>query len=197
MNLSLNQKLATGAFALSFLAMTVSLIIPKKKSNSEADIHYVSVIELADGIRNRDELSLYDLRPDSEFVQFHIPTASSVSLTDLMHIRSDNKKNIILYSGDDSLAIQGYFILKGLELSPASVLKGGIHDWYERLLYPQLPVHIEPEDQKLAGRIKELSQFFGGRPGRSEESNILNYYRDQDTEEPKASGRKPLVRMGC
>lgn len=197
MRLSSNQKLAFSAFILSFLALIVGLTTPVNKyATSKTSVEYISVLELATEIKNKEHLQLFDLRSDSSYSAFHIPTAKNVSTAQLLKLKPDSKTKTVLYSRDENLSIQSFLILKEIGTANLFVLKGGIRDWYDRILYPKIPILVPETDKELANQIKSISAFYGGRPVRTEEENSLEYYRGTlNTFSIKKTTK--LVRMGC
>ncbi|MTI87217.1 MAG: rhodanese-like domain-containing protein [Balneolaceae bacterium] len=194
MSFSLNQKLAAGAFLLSFLALVTSLIFPIPVSLRGPE--YISVTELAHSIKNRDELTLIDVRPEQAFNEFHLPTARHIPTSKLKNEKLSYTQAVVFYSGDDSLSIQAWQAFKKRGHDNISVLRGGAHDWHERILYPRMPLQIPPTQISLANEIKELSAFFGGRPRYVEDHHVLGYYfRKQNKTQTKRSQK--LMRMGC
>lgn len=196
MKLSLNHKLALVAFLLSVSAMAVSIFsvdIPSSKDGSEPK--YISVLELAERIKNRDNFLLVDLRSLADYNQFSIPTSKNIPIKELSDFNPETKVQPIVYSETDSLSSRAFFILKDKKFENTLILKGGIQDWYNRLLYPRMPKTIPEEDQDLADRVKSLSTYFGGRSQFVDEGNPLEYYKGASSNQTKIKSQ--LVRMGC
>ncbi len=196
MNFSLNQKLAFSAFSLSFLALIGGLISPLDQPPiPEKELDYISVIQLATEIKDKQPIQLIDLRNDSSFNAFHIPTAKSASLAQLLHQELYPTPKTVLYSGDDSISEQAFYMMTGKGIDNLYVLEGGIQDWYNRILYPKMPKVIPESDKELALQVKTLSAYFGGRSVFVDEGNPLDYYRGIKPNIPIIESR--LVRMGC
>lgn len=197
MSFSLNQKLALFAFSLSFLTMVVSLLIPRHSEEKEnPEIAFIDVIELATKIKNKEPILVIDVRDEREFQQFHIPSASHIPLDKLLEENLKSKQSTIVYSANDQLANQAYYMLKGLEVSSPYVLKGGVNDWYDRILYPKVSLKVSDSDKTLTNQIKSLSSFYGGKVEFVNDTTVLNYYKGIESSRTKKEKPK-LVRMGC
>lgn len=196
MNLSLNLKLALIAFSLSLFALVIEVISSSNKHPlSEGKIEYISVLQLANEIKNRQTINLFDLRDDSSFAAFHIPTATNTTPPTLLNQEIKSTEKTVLYSGKDSLSIQAFFMMREKGFDNLYVLEGGIQDWYNRILYPHMPLIVPTEDQDLANKVKNLSTYFGGRSQFVNQGNPLDYYKNDIDVQPKIESK--LVRMGC
>ncbi len=196
MKLSINHKLAVVAFSLSVSAMVVSVFsgdMPSLKDGREPK--YISVLELAERIKNRDNFLLIDLRSLADYNQFRIPTSKHIPIEELSDFNPETEAQLIVYAETDSLPSFAFSVLKGKGFENPLVLKGGIQDWYNRLLYPKMPLTIPEEDQDLADRVKSLSTYFGGRSQFVDHGNPLDYYKSTPSNQPKIESQ--LVRMGC
>lgn len=193
MNLSLNQKLGVLAFVLSLIAMVISVSYSKQTVMENK----ITVLELAKAIRSREELLLIDVRDQDSFWEFHIPTASSIPLSEIPYADLTTQVPLVIYSGDDSLATKAYSIILNRRISNVALLKGGVHDWYERILYPKIPFELAEQNKALASEIKEIAEFFGGKINRTEDETSLDYYQDASTKSIQTKRETPLVRMGC
>lgn len=197
MSYSLNQKLAVFAFSISLLAMITSVTLPYSETRKkDPKINLISVLELAHDIKNRESISLIDVRPSTEFEEFNIPTAINLSLAELITSELPQDDPIVIYSGDELLSEQAYFMLSGLGKNHIFVLKGGVHDWYDFILYPKLPKEIPESNDSLAKEVKSLSSFFGGRIEFVDDVKALDYY-EKDSGNKAKKHPKSLERMGC
>tara|TARA_R110000868_G_scaffold259361_7_gene517393 strand:+ start:14203 stop:14799 length:597 start_codon:yes stop_codon:yes gene_type:complete len=198
MKLSLNKKLAGLAFLLSLLAMLISLIFPSSASQKRASIkiEYLSVLDLATEIRNRKPVRLIDLRDDSSFAAFHIPTAEPYSLNNLQNLEINSSIKTTLYSDEVDISEQAFYLLADRGMENLFVLNGGIQDWYDRILYPKMPKTIPDNYEDIATQIKSLSAYFGGHSIYVDEGNPLNYYKGIAESSPSTKTKR-LIRMGC
>ena len=127
---------------------------------------HVSAVRLAEWIRGRRPgLRVIDLRPDSEYEAFHVPTASHVAITGLAGLNPAPDQTIVLYSGTSAEAAQAWVMVRALGATHAYYLRGGAEAWAEDIMSPALP---EPSGNKAldstAAHVGELSRYFGGVP---------------------------------
>ncbi|MEQ9266279.1 MAG: rhodanese-like domain-containing protein [Balneolaceae bacterium] len=201
MSFTLNQKLAAFAFFISLLAMITSLILPQEaEENETSQVDYFSVLELAQDIRGKENISVIDLRPASDFEKFNIPSSINLTLSELLDFETPRHSSLILYSDNDTQSEQAYFMLKGLGKTQHFVLKGGVEDWYDYILYPKLPKAVTDSNQMLVSKIKALTSFFGGRIEFIDDAEILEYYLEKPVNNNHKGPKKVvknLERMGC
>ncbi|MBO6522661.1 MAG: rhodanese-like domain-containing protein [Balneolaceae bacterium] len=196
MKLNINHKLALAAFILSVSALGVSVFSGDTSSaKNEDEPQYITVLELAEQIKNREDFLLIDLRSLSDYNQFNIPTAKHLPIAELYDFNTEMEVQLIVYAEADSLSSLAFSVLKDKGFENMLVLKGGIQDWYNRLLYPKMPLTIPEEDIEIANHVKELSAYFGGRSQFVDEGNPLEYYKSTSSNQPKIKSQ--LVRMGC
>jgi rhodanese-related sulfurtransferase len=137
----------------------------------EREVDHVSVEDLAGWIIvGREDFRLVDLRSPQDFAAYHIPRAENVpvaSLTDHPLLRNER---IVLYSEGGIHSAQAWFLLKAREYKGVYILRGGLDEWKEKILFPRPEANPTPEQAAAFARIKEVSKFFGGTPqGQSEE----------------------------
>lgn len=195
-----NQKLALLAFTLAFLAMIASFIIPDGLYSIKQKPSYIPVLDLAEKIMNREKLHLIDLRSEEEYLKFHIPTAQNRAFEEYLSNTTKYKDTIVFYSGDDTLTRQLWNVLPDTLKPKIKILYGGVHDWYERLLYPKLPGTFSTKDSVTMERIKKLNKFYGGRMEFVEDHDLLHYYHKDMTKVLWANPKRThhgLVRKGC
>jgi len=73
-------------------------------------------------------------------------------------------------------------------------------NWYDRLLYPKIPLIIPNEDSLLVEKIKELSRFYGGQPEFVKDPDVLLYYHKDILEIEQKTPvleHKNFKRTGC
>ena len=158
----MNARLVAGAGAL-VLAATAALVgSPDPGAGSDANLRalaseiehetdHVTAIELAQWIRERRPgLRVLDVRTDSEFSAYHIPTAERIPLSSLSATRFQPNETVVLYSEGGAHAAQGWVLLRTAGLHNVYFLRGGILDWMEDVMNPSAP--------------SELTRYFGGTP---------------------------------
>lgn len=121
---------------------------------------HVSARQLAEWIRDRRPgLRVIDVRSPTEFHDYAIPTAENVPIAELARSRFAPDQTIVLYSQEGAHAAQAWVMLRSLGVTQAVFVPGGLADWYEEVLSPQLPASSADR-----ARIVELSHYFGGSP---------------------------------
>jgi hypothetical protein len=81
-------------------------------------------------------------------------------------LASDLQRNekIILYSEGGIHSAQAWFLLKVQGFKSVYMLFGGLTEWQEKILFPQMPENATPEQLSAFQKIAEVSKFFGGTP---------------------------------
>ena len=196
--ISFNKKLAVVAFILSFFAMIFSFIFPKGLKNKEKP-KYISVYTLAQKIKNKENIQVIDLRKNADFKKFHIPTAKNILIKNWLKPSEESSDLLVFYSGDDFLTRKLWIQLPESIKKISTVLYGGIHDWYEMLLYPKLPINASKKDSIILKNIKTLTKYFGGKIEFVNDYKTLNYYKkDISNANWSSKNRKnSLVHKGC
>lgn len=188
-------RLTIIAFVLSGLAFAAAS--PDGFSGINKQPNFISVIDLAQKIKKREELQLIDLRESQFYNEFHIPTARNIPLGEIDFSEID--PGTVFYSGDDLLSRKLWDSALESERSKITILYGGVRDWYDRLLYPTLPYGDMVDDPELLGEIHTLCDFYGGFADFESDAKLLNYYQiNLSTAKWPSSQRKgTLVRKGC
>lgn len=179
--------------------MVFSFIAPDGWKNVNERPNYISVLDLAEKIKRREDIQLIDLRSPQEYDEFHLPTARNLSEKDLVQYKMPESNTVVFYSSDDKQTSHLWSILDDQRKKQSYILYGGVHDWYSRLLYPKVPLNITPKDSLLTKKIISLSKFYGGRIEVSEQHHLLDYYR-LDLESARSNAKShhgSLRRKGC
>jgi rhodanese-related sulfurtransferase len=125
----------------------------------EHEDDHVTALELAQWIHDRKPgLRVLDVRSDSEFAAYHIPSAERVPLTALASLPATETETLVLYSEGGAHAAQGWVLLRATGHRNAYFLRGGLLDWMEDVMNPMLPADTSRD------RIAALSRYFGGVP---------------------------------
>jgi rhodanese-related sulfurtransferase len=131
----------------------------------QREVDHVDPVALADWIvKGKSDYRLIDLRSQAEFNQYHIPGAENIPLASLSDYGLERNEKIILYSEGGIHSAQAWFLLKAMGYKSAYMLRGGLDDWKDVVLFPTLPSNPRPEQLEAFSRMKELSKFFGGTP---------------------------------
>lgn len=171
---SLNAKLALTLLLLGFLAIFAG--DPYGNARTEIDakelalivdnqVDHIAAGELADWIiQNRADYRLVDLRTETEFSEYHIPTAENIPLAGLIDADLQRNEKIVLYSEGGIHSAQAWFLLKAKGYKAVYMLFGGLEEWKDKVLFPAVPENPTPEQLMAFAKIKEVSKYFGGTP---------------------------------
>jgi rhodanese-related sulfurtransferase len=118
---------------------------------------HVTALELAQWIRERRPgLRVLDVRSDSEFTAYHVPSAERVPLDSLVAMKSSGSETLVLYSEGGAHAAQGWVLLKTLGFKRVYFLRGGLLEWMDDVMSP-----VVAAGDTTTGA---LSRYFGGTP---------------------------------
>lgn len=195
-NFTLNKKLAILVILVAMLAMSLSVISPNGLNAVNERPNFISVLDLAERIKKRDKINLLDLRSQVKYDSFHLPSAEFFQ--DKKQL-AKHSNQYVFYSDDYKSSMKLWSSLTNETKEKSYILYGGVHDWYENLLYPEIPIHISDKDSELTSRIIMLNKFYGGRIEMSEKHHLLDYYYlDMKKVKTHASTHGgSLVRKGC
>src|SRR5688572_3116346 len=125
----------------------------------------ISAPELADRIiRGADSQRIFDLRPRRAFEQFHIPSASHVTIEELSHIPISPQTSVVLYGEARKTVADGVRVLRARGHQDVRVLREGVYEWLARVHEPRLAVDATQTERADFERAAALSRFFGGVP---------------------------------
>ncbi len=173
-NLSLNKKLALFVFILGFMALFAGS--PYKGTQLKVDaselamivqkeVDHVASEELAGWIvQGKADYRLLDLRDEKDFGEYHIPTAENIQLTALKEAQLGRNEKTVLYSDGGIHSAQAWFLLKAEGYKGVYILRGGLEEWKDNVLFPRLADNASPAEVAAFERTKLLSKFFGGIP---------------------------------
>jgi hypothetical protein len=122
----------------------------------EREADHVTALELAAWIRDRKPgLRVLDVRPDSEYVAYHIPTARRLALAGIDTLRPRGGETLVLYSEGGAHAAQAWVLLRAAGHARVYFLRGGLLEWMDDVMNPL------PGGDPAA---RALSEYFGGTP---------------------------------
>lgn len=131
----------------------------------QREVDHIDPIDLADRIiKGRSDYRLIDLRAKAEYDEYHIPSAENVPLATLPEYGLERNEKIILYSEGGIHSAQAWFLLKAMGYRSVYMLRGGLDDWKDMVLFPSLAQNPSPEQRAAFEKTKEVSTFFGGMP---------------------------------
>lgn len=131
----------------------------------QREVDHVSPEQLADWIiQGTTDYRLIDLRTDAEYGQYHIPGAENVGITGLADHGLLRNEKIILYSEGGIHSAQAWFLLRAKGYEGVYILRGGLEQWKDSVLFPSLPASASPAQRVTFAKMAEVSKFFGGQP---------------------------------
>ncbi|MEO9484445.1 MAG: rhodanese-like domain-containing protein [Ekhidna sp.] len=192
-----NDKLVLASLSFVLAGLALAIASPNGLNGANRQPNFMGVIELAEKIKNRENLLLIDLRDAQKFEEMRIPTAKNIPFDSLD--LGELKGTTIFYSGDDLLSRKLWDSLPDSLRDQTIILYGGMRDWYDRMLYPTLPFGDQVSDSSLLKHLHELCEFYGGFADFEPDSSLLNYYQlDLSTAKwPKIRMGNKLMRKGC
>lgn len=182
------------SFNKGFVAISVGLLwaalmllgLPEKDSHYEKrpqnvlnDIQgqseYVSVDQVAKiMMEQQDDFLLIDVRPASEYKQYHLPGALNIPLDSLLKknkrgtyewewVLNQNERKNILYSNGNLTAKQAWLLTRRLNFDNNYVMQGGLNNWFATIINPPMPRFDQTalEREKYKFRLK-AQEFFTG-----------------------------------
>lgn len=170
--MNLQGKLALAAFAMGAIAVfgdpygggRVTIRTQELAAMVHDEVDHVTVQDLAAWIvQGREDYRLIDLRDPKDYDAYHIPPAENLPITGLPGDLERNEK-IVLYSDGGIHSAQAWFLLKAQGYDASYILKGGLEEWNDRILYPTLPANATPDRLAAFEKDRQVSAYFGGTP---------------------------------
>ena len=183
---------------------TTSVNIKALSMTASDNINSVTVQELSNWIiQGKMDYRLVDLRTEADYDEYNIPSSECVSINSLTKSELMRNEKIILYSDDDIIASQAWFILKSDGYKSVSILKKGMEAWKNEIVFPSCNCgeHSTPELKQLHDKKAEVAKFFGGALQTDGGSNSIVKKDLPKLSAPKKvvlkSSRKKPAREGC
>ena len=127
-------------------------------------VKVIDAKELAEWIiEKRDDFYLIDIREINEFDQYHIPFALSSSGKESINSTINKKAAIIIYDKSSRYSIEKLKPLISSRKEKAYVLKGGMNEWINTILFPDLRDNSDLNEEEIE-KIHKMSAYFGGKP---------------------------------
>ncbi|RKY98583.1 MAG: hypothetical protein DRQ13_03390 [Ignavibacteriae bacterium] len=207
--LPIRKRVGIIAIILGFIAIfagspydrsTTRVNIKELTKISLAEDHSINVDDLADWIiKGKYDYRLVDLRDTEIYNKYNIPGSENIPIRELFNSDLMRNENIILYSDDEAVSSQGWFLLKADKYKTVFILEGGMKCWKDQVVFPKLPADPTKKQLALFEKKKEVCKFFGGQPQFGGEEQI-----EQETPKLKAppkvtvtTKRKKRSREGC
>ena len=160
----IHKLLAAFAAVLGLLAVFAGTPYPQRTAQLDVrglageiaqEEDHVTAIELAHWIRDREPgLRIFDLRPEAEFEEYHIPRSEAVTMEALVSMRFTPADTVVLISDGGAHAAQAWVLLRANGTKRVYFLRGGLGEWLDDVMNP---VNATPE-------VAALSRYFGGMP---------------------------------
>ncbi|HSB60347.1 MAG TPA: rhodanese-like domain-containing protein [Vicinamibacteria bacterium] len=168
-----NRRLALLALVLGAGALFASVHPGRTLSLHENELmtaiaredDHVTPDELAGWIiAGRSDYRLIDLRDETAYAAYQIPTAENVPLAGLTDAPLLRNERVVLYSDGGIHAAQAWMLLRAKGYPGAYTLLGGLEQWKEEVLFPALPADADPRERTRFARAAAVAKFFGGAP---------------------------------
>ncbi len=173
-NLTVNRMLAIAIGTLAFLAVFAgnpykgsSLEVNAKELSEivQKEVDHIGPEDLAAWIiQGKSDYRLIDLRNEKDYGEYHIPSAENIPITSLNDGSLARNEKIVLYSDGGIHSAQAWFLLKANEFKGVYILRGGLEEWKDRILFPRLAENASPAEIAAFEKTKLVSKFFGGSP---------------------------------
>jgi rhodanese-related sulfurtransferase len=173
-HLTLSRALALIAFALGFFALflgnpasgaTAKLDAKDLAVIVQNEVDHIAPVELADWIiTGRADYRLLDLRTEKQYLEYHIPGSENVPITALDGSGLMRNEKIVLYSDGGIHSAQAWMLLRAKGYKGVYILRGGLEEWKDQILFPRLPATATSADLAAFERSVQVSKFFGGVP---------------------------------
>jgi rhodanese-related sulfurtransferase len=204
--LSVNQRLALLAGVLGVLALIagspfrdqkVTIDLNELARAIESENDHVSADQLAEWIMLKSPVRVIDLRDSTAFASYHIPTAESLTLEDLLKEHTLKDRMLVLYSEGGIHAAQAWMLLKAQGHTNVSTLKGGLTSWNEDILFPVISKIASPEERVLLAKRKALSEYFRTETPAVQDDSTTAAPRPRPASPVKAKVEREKTRDGC
>jgi rhodanese-related sulfurtransferase len=161
----------------------------------ESEGDHVTALELAEWIRARKEgLRIIDVSAEREEVR--IPGAERMTLRALVVKNFRPDETVVLYSLGGAHAAQGWVFLRTAGVRDVYFLRGGLQEWVDEVLNPELPASGTPAEMAEGKRIATLSRYFGGVP-RVGSGTLRSRARHVTTKGNEKASIAAVRRRGC
>jgi rhodanese-related sulfurtransferase len=197
--LPIRKRVGIFAIILGFIAVfagspydrsTTNINVKEFALSSVTDESRVDVDELADWIiKGKYDYRLVDLRDTEKYESYNIPFSENIPIRELLDSDLMRNEKIVLYSDEETVAAQSWFLLKADNFKSVYILKGGLKSWKDQVLFPTLASEPTKEQLALFEKKIEVSKFFGGQPQIGSEGEIK-----RDTPKLKAPPKVPVTK---
>jgi len=131
-------------------------------------VKYVSANHLAGMLRKKEQgIIIMDVRDIQDYSSYHIPGAVSFDPLIMADARQKGEM-VILYGATQDSNTE---VLQDIPGKGVFLLKGGLEDWYNIVLFPDLGV-LNIRNRDVLERVISTSSYFGGKPVNMESLNL-------------------------
>ncbi|BDQ02007.1 rhodanese-like domain-containing protein [Ignavibacterium sp.] len=123
----------------------------------------INPTDLADWIiQGKADYVLVDLRTPDKYAEYTLPEAENIPLVELPNSDLLRNQKIILFSDDEVVAAQGWFILKAKKYNSVYILEGGLNGWKDKVVFPKVPANPTKDELAKFEKLRAVAQYFGG-----------------------------------
>ncbi len=131
----------------------------------QTEVDHINVDVLADWIiKGKSDYRLIDLRTEKEYNNYNIPTSENIPITNLLDGELSRNEKIVLYSEGGIHSAQAWFLLKAKDYKNVYMLRGGMEEWNDKILFPKLTSNATQEEKAKFEIASAISRYFGGQP---------------------------------
>lgn len=135
----------------------LALTFAEYDSLMQSPVSSITALELAEYLMQQEHhYNLVDLQSNGGLYQ--IPTAETHSIDSFLAKKIPVNETIILYSKNETEALQLYYLLLVRGFFKVKVLQGGTTQWFSEVLQPRKSSIAEEDFEKR----KKITEFFGG-----------------------------------
>lgn len=151
-------------------------------------------------IQAKLDFRLIDLRIPEKYNTYNIPGSENVPVYEILNVDLSRNEKFLLYSDDEKLSAQAWFLLKADDYKNVYLLKGGMEGWKTNVLFPSLISGATPEQIQAFEKMKEVSKYFEGQPQIGNSKNAMKNETPILKSPPKIDiiiKKKKRSREGC
>ncbi|GIV46096.1 MAG: hypothetical protein KatS3mg036_0914 [Ignavibacterium sp.] len=170
--LDLKYKLAIIAVLLGVIALfagdpyngtSVKVNVKDIALSTVKESDKINPSDLADWIiQGKADYVLVDLRTPDKYAEYTLPEAENIPIVELPNSDLLRNQKIILFSDDEVVAAQGWFILKAKKYNSVYILEGGLNGWKDKVVFPKVPANPTKDELAKLEKLRVVAQYFGG-----------------------------------
>jgi rhodanese-related sulfurtransferase len=158
----------------------------------------VSAVRVAEWLRERRAVRIYDVRERSAHDMFAVPAAEHITLAALAALPFEPTDTVVVYGArNDAAVVRAWEQLRERGVDASYLLRGGVDEWVADVLNPTLSATASPEDEAAFERVAELSRYFGGVPRRTAPADAPPDANAATPAGDAATQIEAVIRRGC